>query len=136
MWHIHDVHSATYPYPAEILSVMAFERLPQISLRMQAMLDENRRLLRQFLERRSDLDYFWPEYGTVVFPRLKTGSVDMLCDLLHDEFETAIVPGRFFECPDRFRIGVGTDTESVRAALHQLGCGLDQYRSSLQAVTL
>jgi aspartate/methionine/tyrosine aminotransferase len=134
MWRIHDVHSATYSYPAELLSVLAFERLPRISLRMKTMLDDNRRLLRQFLEERSDLDYFWPAYGTVVFPRLKTGSVDTLCDLLYTEFETAVVPGRFFECPDRFRIGMGTDTESVSAALRQLGRGLDQYRSSPQTV--
>jgi aspartate/methionine/tyrosine aminotransferase len=132
MWRIHDIHSATYSYPAELLSVMAFEKLPQISLRMKTMLVENRRLLRGFLEQRGDLDYFWPEFGTVVFPRLKTGSADTLCDLLRTEFETSVVPGRFFECPDRFRIGVGTATDSLIAALGQFGRGLDQYRLSLQ----
>jgi aspartate/methionine/tyrosine aminotransferase len=133
MWRIHDLHSVTYAYLSELLSVVAFEKLPHIASRMKTMLDENRRLLREFLEQRADLDYFWPEHGTVVFPRLKSGNVDALCDFLRDEFETAVVPGRFFECPDRFRIGVGVATESVRAALPQLGRGLDRYRASSHA---
>ena len=95
---------------------------------MKAMLDANRRLLRDFLLRRDDLDYFWPEYGTIVFPRLKDGNVASLCDILRGDFETSVVPGSFFESPDRFRMGVGTPTESVREALQQLELGLDHYR--------
>ena len=57
------------------------------------------------------------------------GSVDALCELLRRDFETTVVPGRFFEMPDRFRIGVGITTESVRDALRQLGMGLERYRS-------
>ena len=99
---------------------------------MKSMLDANRRLLRDFLLGRDDLDYFWPEYGTIVFPRLKSGDVASLCDILRRDFETSVVPGSFFESPDRFRIGVGTPTESVREALRQLELGLDSYRESLQ----
>ena len=131
MWRIHDIHSGTYSYPAELLSTAAFARLPYIWSRMKAMLEENRRLLRDFLACRSDLECFWPEYGTIVFPRLKTGNVDALCELLRNEFETSIVPGRFFECPDRFRVGVGGETESVRESLRQLARGLDRFAESL-----
>src|SRR5262249_1755231 len=49
MWRIHDIHSGTYPYPAELLSTVAFAKLPDISARMKSTLDENRRLLREFL---------------------------------------------------------------------------------------
>jgi aspartate/methionine/tyrosine aminotransferase len=130
MWHLHDIHSGTYAYPAEALSVIAFQKLAQIAARMKTMLDANRKLLRDFLSRRDDLECFWPEYGTIVFPRLKSGNVDALCDLLRGRFETTVVPGRFFEYPDRFRIGVGAATDAVQAALGQLARGLDQYRAS------
>lgn len=129
MWHLHDIHCGTYSYPAEALSVIAFQKLPQISARMQSMLDANRKLLREFLGRRGDLECFWPEYGTVVFPRLKSGNVDALCDLLRGKLDTTVVPGRFFEYPDRFRIGVGGATESVRESLLQLERGLDRFQS-------
>jgi len=129
MWHIHDVHAATYPFMAEYLSVVALKKLPQIAAQMESVLDQNRALLRAFLEQRDDLDYFWPEFGTIVFPRLKHGKVDELCAVLRDEFDTAIVPGKFFEAPNHFRLGVGTPTSDVTAALEQLARGLDRYRA-------
>jgi hypothetical protein len=133
MFRINDLHGATFAHPAELLSVVALQKLPQIAAHMKSMLAANRRLLRDFLLGRDDLDYFWPEYGTIVFPRLKNGDVASLCDILRRDFETSVVPGTFFESPDRFRIGVGTPTESVREALQQLELGLDRYRESLRA---
>jgi aspartate/methionine/tyrosine aminotransferase len=132
MFRINDLHGATFAHPAELLSVIALQKLPQISAHMKSMLDTNRPVLRDFLLNRDDLDYFWPEYGTIVFPRLKHGNVDSLCDLLRRDFNTSIVPGTFFESPDRFRVGVGTPIESVREALPQLERGLNSYRASLQ----
>ncbi len=131
MWHINDVHGSTYSHPAELLSVVAFEKLSQISEKMKTLLDTNRGLLRRFLLGRDDLDFFWPEYGTIVFPRLKNGSVDDLCSLLRSEFDTTVVPGSFFESADRFRLGVGLATESVSESLAQLGRGLDAYKLKL-----
>lgn len=131
MFRINDLHGATFAHPAELLSVIAFEKLPQIAAKMKSMLDANRRLLCDFLLGRDDLDYFWPEYGTIVFPRLKSGDVASMCKFLSEEFETKVVPGSFFEQPDRFRMGVGATTDSVQTALQQFGLGLDRYRSSL-----
>lgn len=132
MFRINDLHGATFAHPAELLSVVAFAKLAQIAARMKALLDTNRKLLREFLLSRDDLECFWPEYGTIVFPRLKDGNVDGLCKLLREEFETSIVPGKFFENSDRFRIGVGTATQDVREALQQFSRGLDRYKESLQ----
>ncbi|MGE5325365.1 MAG: pyridoxal phosphate-dependent aminotransferase [Actinomycetota bacterium] len=129
MWHIHDVHAATYPFMAEYLSVIALKKLPQIAARMKSLLDQNRALLRAFLEQRDDLDYRWPEFGTIVFPRLKHGSVDELSRVLRQEFDTAVVPGGFFEMPGHFRLGVGGATSEVQASLEQLARGLDRHRA-------
>ena len=127
MWHINDVHGSTFVHPGELLSVIAFEKLAQISARMQALLNANRKLLQEFLESRHDLDYFWPEYGTIVFPRLRRGNVEDFCNLLRKDFETSVVPGRFFDCPDRFRMGVGIQTEAVQEALQQIAKGLNKF---------
>ncbi len=134
MFHINDLHGATFAHPAELLSVIAFARLPQIAAKAKSILDANRRLLQDFLRGRDDLDYFWPEFGTIVFPRLKEGNLDALCQLLRSSFDTSVAPGRFFETPDRFRMGVGAGTDAVRDALQQLGRGLDRYRAG-QTVT-
>ena len=131
IWQLHDLHSGTYPFPTEVLSVIAFEKLPQIAHKMKSLLERNRKLLQEFLESRSDLEFFWPEYGAIVFPRLRQGNVDDFCELLRREFETSVVPGRFFESADRFRVGVTVATETVRESLEMLGRGLDRYKSSL-----
>jgi aspartate/methionine/tyrosine aminotransferase len=129
MWRIHDIHAGTNVYPVELMSVSAFLRLDQISALAKSRLDTNRSMLRESLSRHDDLEYFWPAYGTVVFPRLKAGSVDELCKFLRTEFDTTVVPGRFFESPERFRIGVGGDSELVRESLHRLQLGLERYHS-------
>ena len=132
MFRINDLHGATFAHPAELLSVIAFEKLEQISAKMKSVLDTNRKLLQDFLRSRDDLDYCWPEYGTIVFPRLKNGSVEAFCALLRNECETSVVPGHFFENPEHFRIGVGMATEAVAAALERLNEGLDRYSASLR----
>jgi aspartate/methionine/tyrosine aminotransferase len=129
IWSIHDVHAATYPFMPEYLSVAAFARLPEIAGRMKALLNENRRLLFDFLSSRDELEYVWPDYGTIVFPRLKDGNVDEFCRLLKQDFDVSLVPGRFFEQPEHFRMGVGTPTQAVREALDQFAAGLDRYRA-------
>jgi aspartate/methionine/tyrosine aminotransferase len=127
MWRINDLHGATFVHPGELLSVIAFEKLPRISGRMSSLLQNNRKLLRQFLDARDDLDCYWPEYGTVVFPRLLSGNADQLADFLRDDYETSVVPGSFFGAPEYFRIGVGAPTEMVGPALDRLAKGLDAF---------
>lgn len=131
MWHINDVHGATFAHPAELLSVIAFEKLEQISAKSKAMLDNNRALLKTCLAKHADiLEYHWPEYGTVIFPRLRKGSVEEFCEFLRRKFETSVVPGKFFDAPDRFRIGVGALTEAVREALEQFDRGLGEWKKA------
>ena len=126
MWHIHDLHAATNTHPAELLSVIAFEKLKQITAIQKSRLELNRKLLKQVLESQSVLEYFWPEHGTVVFPRVSNGNSEVLYERLRREYEISVVPGKFFEDPERIRIGVGGTTESVRPSLKQLEVALSK----------
>jgi aspartate/methionine/tyrosine aminotransferase len=105
--------------------VVALKRLVQVSVRARAILDVNRPLVNRFLDSRHDLECVRPAFGTVLFPRLKSGKVDQLCTLLSEKYETTIVPGRFFEMPDHFRMGIGGETEIFAAGLERLGKALD-----------
>jgi aspartate/methionine/tyrosine aminotransferase len=70
-----------------------------------------------------------PEFGTIVFPRLRGGRVDDFCKLLRERFETTVVPGRFFEMPEHFRLGIGGDTATLEAGLERLSAALDHFGS-------
>jgi aspartate/methionine/tyrosine aminotransferase len=126
MWLLNDIFAPTPVHVGERLSVLALQQIEEIAGRAHSLLDRNRRLLNQFLDTREDLETIRPEFGTIMFPRLKSGSVDRLCELLREKYETSIVPGRFFEMPGHFRIGFGGDSESLEQGLERLGAALDQ----------
>ncbi len=125
IWRLNDLFSANSAYPAEQLSVSALEQLPRFRARAQTLLNTNRPLLDQFLDSRTELDTFLPPAGTVVFPKLTRGHAEGLVRLLRDKFETSVVPGKFFEAAQSFRIGIGGETENVRGGLERLGKALD-----------
>jgi aspartate/methionine/tyrosine aminotransferase len=63
----------------------------------------------------------------VIFPRVTTGNTEEFIQLLREKYETEVVPGRFFEMPDHFRLGIGGETEILRAGLDRLSSALDEF---------
>jgi aspartate/methionine/tyrosine aminotransferase len=53
--------------------------------------------------------------------------VEPFCELLRREYETVIVPGRFFGAADHVRIGFAGDTEVLREGLKRLRAALSDY---------
>lgn len=53
---------------------------------------------------------------------------DRLGTHLREQFETAIVPGRWFEMPDYFRVGLGLPTADFEEGLSRLGRALDDLK--------
>jgi aspartate/methionine/tyrosine aminotransferase len=126
MWRLNDLFGVMAPHPVELLSVLALEHLPEIAARAKQLLATNRALLKEFFKSRRDLLAIWPEAGAIAFPQLTSGHADAFCQLLRDKYETSVVPGRFFEMPEHFRIGVGAKTEDVRGGLARMGAALDE----------
>lgn len=126
LWHLNDLFGVNPPHAAELLSCLALEHLGGIAAEARSLLEANTSLLNTFLSSRDDLEWVEHKYGTVSFPRLKRGSVGKLCALLAEKYETRVVPGKFFEMPQHFRIGIGCDTATLREGLERLGAALDE----------
>jgi aspartate/methionine/tyrosine aminotransferase len=126
IWRLNDLFGVMPAHPAERLSVIALDQLGEIGARAEARLIRNRALVYDFLDTRSDLEAVRPEYGAIVFPRLKRGSVDTLCSVLREKYETSVVPGSFFELANHFRVGFGNDSEMLSEGLVRLGAALDE----------
>jgi aspartate/methionine/tyrosine aminotransferase len=127
MWRLNDLFGATPVHPGELLSIAALDQLGKIDARARAVLTTNRKALDAFFSGRSDLEGFRSRWGTVAFPRMKSGRVDEFCEFLRAHYETSVVPGRFFELPDHFRIGIGGDPAMTSEALQRLGAALDEW---------
>jgi aspartate/methionine/tyrosine aminotransferase len=128
MWRLNDLFAATPVHAGERLSVLALQQLGRIASGAKARLNTNRETLNQFLDSRDDLEAIRPEKGSIMFPCVKNGRAEKLFELLLAEYETSVVPGKFFEMPDHFRIGLGGEPEILVEGLRRLGAALDELK--------
>ena len=127
IWRLNDLFGVMAAHPAEQLSVIALQRMDQISARARSLLERNRELVNRFLDSRSDLEAVRPQHGTIVFPRLIKGNTEKFIDVLRGKYETSVVPGRFFEMPNHFRLGFSGPTETLSGGLERLSSALDEF---------
>jgi len=124
MWRLNDLFGVIPAHPAELLSVAALEQLDVIRERARNVVEADRALLAAFLARQSAVSAPRTAWGTTVFLRLQRGDVEELLARLRTDYGTTAVPGRFFEMPDHFRIGMGVNTDMFGEGLCRLGLAL------------
>lgn len=128
MWRLNDLFAATPVHAGRQLSVLALDHLEAIDARARGILEANAASLKQFFAAAEQQVGGWrSRWGTVRFPKLLRGSVDGFCDFLRERYETSVVPGRFFEMPDHFRIGIGGDPEMTAEGLRRLAEALREF---------
>lgn len=126
MWRLNDLFGVIPAHAAERLSLVALNHLPRLRERARRILETNRKLWNEFLNRRGDLMDAPLACGTVAFPRLTRGSVDDLCARLRSRYETTVAPGHFFGVPDAFRVGLGCLPEVFAEGLRRLELAMQQ----------
>jgi aspartate/methionine/tyrosine aminotransferase len=106
-----DVVDGTGAFPPDRLARVAFEHLEALHARGRAITGANLARVRAFLDGRRDLACTIGD-GPLVFPRLSgSASADAFAARLFERYDTAVVPGRFFEMPAHFRIALGGDPQ-------------------------
>jgi len=126
MHRLNDLFGATNVHVAERLSLLAFKNLNIFRERAEILLNTNRPILNEFLDSRQDLETVKSVYGTTVFPRLLNKNAENLYKILREKYETSVVPGRFFDAEDHFRIGITCDTQMLKDGLERLASALDE----------
>ena len=124
MRRLNDLYSATPVYPGLLLDVAVFKHLNRLREKARRIVDADRKLLRDFLVQQSGLSAVWTEWGTTSFVQLLNHNPDDFLHKLRAEFDTSVVPGRFFEMPDHFRIGMGVNTEMFAEGLNRISCAI------------
>ena len=124
MYALKNVFGSIGVHPGEILSVAAFENLAPIRERARRVVEADRAALAEFLDANRGVSTVRTGWGTTAFLRLRNGNTDAFLDRLRTQYETSVVPGRFFEMPDHFRIGMGVDSAMFREGLRRLGQAL------------
>src|SRR5207248_2659812 len=78
----------------------------------------------EFVAQQPALSTVPTDWGATSLVRLQNGKVDIFLEQLRSDFDTSAVPGRFFEMPDHFRIGMGVNTEMFAEGLNRIGRAL------------
>ena len=93
-------------------------------------MEPNRALVDAFMARHAaKLEWVAPDAGPVCFPRLKNRDGSEFAERLYREYSTRVIPGRFFEMPRHFRLGLGSDREALARGLENAGKLLNKYSS-------
>jgi aspartate/methionine/tyrosine aminotransferase len=128
MWRLNDLFGVNQAHAAERLACIAFDHIDVVIGGNPAMLERNRKLFNAFVAGCDDVDCAPAEHGITTFPRWAGGDTQRLDDHLREQYDTAVVPGRWFEMPDHFRVGFGLATNEFDEALARLAAALDDLR--------
>src|SRR5438874_11551346 len=120
MRRLNDLYSATPVFPGLLLAVAVFKHLNRLREKARRVVEADRKLLRDFLIKQSALSAVWTDWGTTSFVQLRDGNADDFMERLRTQFDTSAVPGRFFQMPDHFRIGMGVNTEMFEEGLDRI----------------
>jgi aspartate/methionine/tyrosine aminotransferase len=127
-WRLNELFSVAQAHATEQLSLLALARLDEVTGDTPALLARNRALANVFFAGRDELEVAPMIHNVTCFPRLTRGDVDALNALLRADYDTSIVPGRFFGLADHFRLGIGMATDTLEVGLERLGRALDELR--------
>jgi len=120
-----DVIDGSGPFVTERLSVIAFDNIERLRHRAQAILSENLAVLRSMAQAHPRLEWIEPSAGTTAFPRVRdVDDTQSLVDALIRDYDTIVVPGRFFHAPRHIRVSFGGQPEMVREAVSRLDAAL------------
>jgi aspartate/methionine/tyrosine aminotransferase len=128
MWRLNDLFGVNQAHQSERLACIAFDHIDQVIGDNPATLERNRALFNAFAAARDDIQCAPAQHGITAFPRWSAGDTERLNDHLRERYDTAVVPGRWFDMPDHFRIGFGLPTTDFEEALNRLGSALDDLR--------
>jgi aspartate/methionine/tyrosine aminotransferase len=120
MRRLDDLYAARGPFLTQKLGLIAMGRLDSLRTRAHAMISPNRAAYRELLGDHPALEQAIFDQGTTIFPRLRQGDGEALLARLQGQYETSVVPGRYFGLARHFRVGLGGDTAMTRKGLERL----------------
>ena len=129
MWRLNDLFGVNQAHPAERLACIAFEHIDEVIGDTPAMLERNRDAVqRASLLRAKMSSACRPSTASPPFRAGPAATPTALDDAPSRAHDTAVVPGRWFEMPDHFRVGFGLPTDEFAEALTRLGAALDELQ--------
>jgi aspartate/methionine/tyrosine aminotransferase len=126
MWRLNDLFGSIPAHPAELLSLIALQNLNKIRERTRKIVQTDRAVLAQFLAEHlpAHVSAAKTQFGTTTFLGMKKGNTDEFLSKLRRDYDTSVVPGRFFGMANHFRVGMGVDSTMFQEGLMRISKAL------------
>ncbi|MBN9659642.1 MAG: pyridoxal phosphate-dependent aminotransferase [Acidobacteria bacterium] len=128
MYRLNDLFGSIPSHPGNLIALRVLQHLDMVRTRARRVVEADRALFNAFLDEHPQVIAPRTAHGTTAFVRLAGGDSAGFVDRLRAEYETSVVPGRFFDSPDHFRIGMGVNTEMFQEGLLRMGQLLARFR--------
>lgn len=130
LWRITDHMHVEGVYLGEQVALQCLTRLESIRSRFSGRIATNLSRLKEFIGAEKRLSWIEPKGGVIGFPRVEADfDGSRLAEVLKERYATCVVPGRFFESPQHFRIGFGGDPKEFQQGIAFLRQALDDLSS-------
>lgn len=114
------------PIPSQVMAMAALSQRDAIVRWSRGIFEPAVAMVRRFAEVEPRLGGRLPEVGTLWFPTLPEGiDGDEFCRRLLAEHRVRVSPGRFFNAPEGFRVGLGIGADTLRSGLAKISRLLD-----------
>lgn len=115
---------------SQSLALKALAKADVLTARCRRIVQDNLRILADWLKKRPELGWVEPEGGTVALLKLP-GTIDAmeLSNHLRQELGTLVVPGDFFWLRGFVRLSLGIEEEALKSGLKHLGTAIDHFKS-------
>jgi len=124
-----DYIECDLPAPSESIALAALRKGPELILRCQQIAMRNFKIIREWIEKRGDLQWVEPGGGTVCMVKLPPAvDAQALSTLLREKYGTLVVPGDFFYVRGFIRLSAGMDEDVLRQGLKNVGKAIDQLK--------
>ncbi|HKS16924.1 MAG TPA: aminotransferase class I/II-fold pyridoxal phosphate-dependent enzyme [Planctomycetota bacterium] len=127
---IQDYFAGGVSAASQMIAVKALAKADALAGRCRKIVQDNLRILAEWLKKHPDLGWVDPEGGTVALLKLP-GTIDAieLSNHLREKCGTLVVPGDFFWLRGFIRVSLGSDEETLRGGLKQLGTTIDHFKT-------
>ncbi|WP_321478075.1 pyridoxal phosphate-dependent aminotransferase [uncultured Paludibaculum sp.] len=128
MYRLNDLFGSIPSHPGNQIAVRVLEHLDMVRDRARHVVEADRALFEAFLGEHPQVIAPRTTHGTTAFLRLAGGGAPEFVERLRAEYDTSVVPGRFFDTPDHFRVGMGVNTAMFSEGLRRMGELLREFR--------
>lgn len=128
MYRLNDLLGSIPSHPGNQIALRVLENLDMVRERARRVVETDRAVFQAFLDQHPQVIAPRTTHGTTAFLRLTGGGAVEFVQRLRVEYETSVVPGRFFDSPHHFRVGLGVNSEMFAEGLRRMGALLEKFR--------